>query len=43
MALGRFLLWHLADFCYGTWPIFVVALGIVFPIRRDVACYVSFD
>ena len=27
MALGRFLLWHLANFRCGTWPIFVVALG----------------
>ena len=41
MALGHFSLWQLANFRCGTWPIFVVALGIVFPIRRDVACYVS--
>ena len=27
MALGRFLLWHLANFRCGTWPIFVVELG----------------
>ncbi len=27
MAPGRFSLWHLAGFRYGTWPIFTMALG----------------
>jgi hypothetical protein len=27
VAFGRFSLWHLAIFCCGIWPIFVVALG----------------
>ena len=40
MAVGQFLLWQLANFCYGTWPIFVVALGIAFfPICREILIF----
>lgn len=30
MALGQFSLWHLADFRCGSWPIFIVAVGMFF-------------